>query len=84
MAVKRPYGKDDPDRFISGALTGGGGPSNEIEDLGVDRPNQSIKRAYAMDNVKLAMPIESSLKDGNSGFSGGVDNLKHSLTGRRR
>lgn len=78
--VKRPFGKDDPDRFISGALTGGGGPSNEIKDLAVDRPNQTIKRAFAMDNVKLAMPIASSLKD-LGGFAGGDDNLKHSLTG---
>lgn len=69
-----------PDRFISGALTGGSGPSNEIVDSSVDRPNQKIKRAFAMDNVKLAMPIKSSLKD-EGGFAGGNSNLKHSLTG---
>lgn len=76
------YGKDNPgsDGFISGALRGGSGASNEIVDKKIDRPNQSIKTAFAMDNVKLAMPIETSLKD-SGGFAGGVDNLKHSLTG---
>jgi hypothetical protein len=77
--VKRPYGKDNPERFISGALTGGGGPSNEIKDYPVDRPDQKIKTAFAMDNVKLAMPIETSMKD--MSWPGGVDNIKHSLTG---
>jgi hypothetical protein len=33
-----------------------------------------------MDNVKLAMPIATSMKD-TSGWPGGVDNIKHSLTG---
>ena len=66
--------------FISNALTGGSGPSDQIKDYPVDRPNQKIKTAFAMDNVKLAMPVETSLKD-TGGFAGGVDNIKHSLTG---
>lgn len=78
--TKRPYGKDNPERFISGALTGGSGPSNEIVDKSIDRPSQTIKTAFAMDNVKLAMPITTSMKD-TGGFAGSEDNLKHSLTG---
>jgi hypothetical protein len=78
--VKRPFGKDTPERFIDSALTGGSGPSNEIVDKKIDRPNQSINTAFAMDNVKSAMPIESSIKD-EGGFAGGIDNLKHSLSG---
>jgi len=77
--VKRPYGKDTPERFIDSALTGGSGPSNEIQDHAVDRPDQKIKTAYAMDNVKLACPIKTSIKD--MSWPGGVDNIKHSLTG---
>lgn len=81
MAVtKRPFGKDLPERFIDGALTGGSGPSNGIVKQKVDRPDQEICTAFPMDNVKLAMPIESSLRD-KGGFAGGIDNLKHSLTG---
>lgn len=78
--INKPYGKDDPERFIEGALTGGSGPSNEIVHTKVDRPKQSINTAFGMDNVKLAMPIETSLKD-EGGFRGGVDNLDHSLKG---
>lgn len=74
------YGKDSPERFISSALTGGSGPSNGIHDTKVDRPDQIIKTAVPMDNVKLAMPIETSILD-MGGIAGGVDNLKHSLTG---
>lgn len=74
------YGKDKPERFIESALTGGHGPSEGIHHEKVDRPDQSINTAVAMDNVKLAMPIESSILD-EGGFGGGVDNLKHSLTG---
>jgi hypothetical protein len=82
-SVKRPYGKDNPERFIDGALTGGGdGDSNEIVDTKVDRPDQSIKSAYAMDNVKLAYHEPTSLKD-LSGWAGGLENLEHSLTGTR-
>lgn len=79
------YGKDKPAKssegFISKALTGGGhGPSDEIVDKKIDRPHQTIKTAFAMDNVELALDIESSIKD-EAGFAGGVDNLKHSLSG---
>jgi hypothetical protein len=78
------YGKDRPAKgaegFISHALTGGSGPSNEIVSKKIDRPDQSIMTAFAMDNVKLAMDIETSLQD-EGGFGGSVDNLKHSLTG---
>lgn len=74
------YGKDKPGNFIEKALTGGHGPSEGIHDMKVDRPHQTIKTAVAMDNVDLAMPIETSILD-EGGFHGGVDNLKHSLSG---
>lgn len=78
------FGKDTPAKssegFISKALTGGSGPSNEIVNKKIDRPNQSIKTAFGMDNVKLAMNTDSSIRD-ESGFGGGDSNLKHSLTG---
>lgn len=78
------FGKDRPAKssegFIARALHGGNGPSNEIFNKKIDRPNQSIKTAFAMDNVTLAMDVESSIQD-ESGFAGGIDNLKHSLTG---
>lgn len=81
---KPPYGDkkvaSSSEGFISRALTGGRGKSNEIEEMGVDRPDQKINTAFAMDNVKLAMPITTSLK-GDSGFAGSESNLKHSLTG---
>jgi len=77
--TNRPYGKDNPERFISGALTGGSGKSNQIDEASIDRPSQKINTAFAMDNVRLAMPIETSIRD--KSFPGGVDNLKHSLTG---
>jgi hypothetical protein len=86
MAMNRngAYGKDRVVRgsagFIEHALTGGSGPSNEIVKKSIGRPDQTINTAFAMDNVKLAMPLESSVKDG-SGWAGGVDNVKHSLTG---
>jgi len=73
------YGKDHPENFIEGALTGGHGPSEDIHEIPVDRPDQKIKVAVAMDNVKLAMPIETSILD--DAFHGGVDNLEHSLDG---
>ena len=77
------YGKDRVEKgsagFIEHALTGGSGPSNEIVNYPVGRPSQTIKTAFAMDNVKLAMPITTSVKD--TSFPGGVDNVKHSLSG---
>jgi hypothetical protein len=73
------YGKDHPENFIPGALTGGHGPSEGIGDMPVDRPQQSIKTAWALDNVKLAMDVQTSICDPK--FAGAVDNVKHSLTG---
>lgn len=76
------YGKDHPENFIEGALTGGHGPSEGIHHTPVDRPDQSINTPVALDNVVLAMDIESSICDDDGHpFHGGVDNLKHSLTG---
>lgn len=66
--------------FVSDALRGGSGPSNAIQERKIDRPSQSINTASAMDNVKLAMPIKSSIEE-TGGFAGGDSNLKHSLTG---
>ena len=77
--VKRPYGKDDPSRFISGALTGGGGPSEMIDKKAIGR-GQTINTAFPMDNVELAMPIESWVR-ASDGIGGSVTNLAHSLTG---
>ena len=83
MAMNGKYGKDKVVRtsegFISHALTGGSGKSNEIVDYPVGRPSQTIKTAFGMDNVVLAMPITTSVKD--TSFPGGDSNLKHSLTG---
>lgn len=77
------FGKDRPssheEGFINSALTGGHGPSNEIVDTHVDRPEQVIKTAFAMDNVKLAMHIPTSLKDLD--IPGSCENLEHSLRG---
>ena len=80
------YGKDRPakssESFISSALTGGSGDSNEVVDKKINRPDQSINTAFAMDNVKLAMPVETSMKDGGGWTMGGsLSNLDHSLTG---
>lgn len=78
------YGKDRPatsnESFIGHALVGGTGDSNEIMTYPVDRPDQSIHTSFAMDNVKLACPIPTSMKD-MSGWPGGISNIKHSLTG---
>lgn len=77
------YGKDRPaksaESFISGALTGGSGPSNGIDNKSIGR-GQTLKTAFPMDNVQLAMPMDSSLRD-ESGFGGGDTSLSHSLTG---
>jgi hypothetical protein len=83
-AIGRPFGKDRPatssEAFISKALTGGAGKSQGIHEYPVGRPDQKINTAVPVDNVKLAMPIETSILD-MSDWPGGVDNLKHSLTG---
>lgn len=77
--VKRPFGKDQPERFIDSALTGGSGPSKGMIHTKVDRPDQEIVTPFPMDNVQLAMPMKSSIAD--TKFAGGVDNIAHSLTG---
>ena len=74
------FGKDHPKKFIDGALTGGHGPSENIHHYPVDRPHQVINTPVALDNVKLALDIESSILD-EEGFHGGVTNVKHSLEG---
>lgn len=94
MAAKHPvYGKDHPERFISGALNGDTGgeeggthgfqnssTSNEIKDYKLSRKSQSIKTAFAMDNVgRVYDRFMTSLKDTECG--GGPENLKHSLAG---
>ena len=78
MAAKHgSFGKDrvtkSSEGYISEALAGGHGPSEDIHDYHVDRPDQVIKTAFALD-------IESSLKD-MGGIGGSPENLKHSLTG---
>ena len=85
MAMKNtPFGKDrvvkSSESFIEKALTGGHGPSAGIQTTKVDRPDQEINTAFPMDNVKLVQPMQSSIRD-TGGFAGGIDNLKHSLTG---
>lgn len=81
--IDTPFGKDRPatssESFIGKALTGGKGDSNEIQQKSIDRPSQAIQTAFAMDNVKLAMPVKSSIKD--ESWAGSYDNLSHSLTG---
>lgn len=85
MAAKHgAFGKDrvakGSDDYIERALDGGSGPSEGIHDVRIDRPKQSINTAVAMDNVKQAMDIPSSILDEDD-FGGGVDNLEHSLKG---
>jgi hypothetical protein len=81
MAVKRPFGKDDPSRFIDGALRGGSGSSNEVQEMGCDRPDQKIVTSFGLDNVgKVYGRDASSMKD-KGGFAGSPENLKHSLSG---
>lgn len=78
------FGKDrvpkGSEAYIEEALSGGKGPSEGIHDKRIKRPQQSIMTPVALDNVKQAMDIESSILD-EGGFGGGIDNLKHSLTG---
>jgi hypothetical protein len=76
------YGKDHPDNFIEGALTGGHGPSEGMHHMKVDRKSQSINTPVAMDNVKLALHIETSIVDDDGHpFHGSTTNLKHSVEG---
>jgi hypothetical protein len=76
------YGKDrgGSEAYISEALHGGDGPSSGMQKLDVDRPNQVIMRAHALDNVQCAGFEESTLKD-LGGFAGGVTNIGHTLKG---
>lgn len=77
------FGKDraakSSESFISGALTGGNGPSEGIHEKSIGR-GQKINTAVGMDNVDLVMKVESSILD-EGGFKGGKDDLSHSLTG---
>lgn len=78
------FGKDrvakGSESYIEEALRGGHGPSEDIHDVRIDRPDQSINTAVGLDNVILAMDIKSSILD-EGGFAGGIDNLEHSLKG---
>lgn len=82
-----PYGDKRVARgsegYISEALTGGSGKSEGIYDEKVDRKNQSIKTAVAMDNVDLAMDVESSIIGDERDFHGSTTNLAHSLDGAK-
>lgn len=64
--------------FIKNALTGGSGKSNCIVTESIGK-GQRINRAFAMDNVDLVMPIETSLR--TEKFGGSTSNLGHSLKG---
>jgi hypothetical protein len=87
------YGKDHPERFIDGALDGETGgdtsphgfqdsmTSNEMKKYSVDRKEQHILTAFAMDNVgRVYDRYMSSMKD-MGGIAGSPTNLKHSLSG---
>lgn len=64
--------------FVKNALTGGSGKSSGIQTTSIGK-GQKINRAFALDNVDLVMPIESSLK--TEKFGGSTSNLGHSLKG---
>ncbi len=72
------YGKDHPERFIEGALTGIHGPSEGIHEKHIGH-GQKLMTPVALDNVVLAADIESSILDEN--FHGGPEYLGHSLKG---
>jgi len=72
------YGKDHPENFIEGALTGGQGPSEGIHEKDIGH-GQTLVTAVGMDNVRLAADIETSILDQN--FHGGPEYLGHSLKG---
>ena len=78
------YGKDrvakGSEGYISEALTGGSGKSEGMHTMKVDRKNQTIVTATAMDNVDLALDIPSSITAPDD-FHGGSRNLKHSIDG---
>jgi hypothetical protein len=74
----RAYGKDHPENFIEGALTGIPGASESIRETHIGH-GQRIVTAAAMDNVELAAFIETSIFDED--FHGGPEYLGHSLKG---
>ena len=86
MALHKTYGKDavphSSEAYISEALHGGDGPSEGLIHRKLDRKDQSLLTAVALDNVKLAMHIPSSICD-EGGFRGGTTNLEHSLEGAK-
>jgi hypothetical protein len=81
--MRNRFGKDYPspseEHYIDRSLTGGSGPSNGMHKYPVDRRDQHILTAVAMDNVKLAMHEPSSILDTH--FYGGCENIEHSLKG---
>jgi hypothetical protein len=90
--VKRPHGKDNPERFIDGALDGEkrgseswhgyqeSMTSNEMVKYPVDRKDQHILTAFAMDNVgEVYGRYATSMR--RTEMAGGTKNLKHSLSG---
>lgn len=86
MALHGKYGKDaapkSSEGYISEALHGGHGPSEGLHHMKVDRKDQSILTPTPVDNVKLAMDLESSICD-EGGFRGGTTNLEHSINGAK-
>jgi hypothetical protein len=82
--LHKTYGKDmvskSSEGYIHEALTGGEGPSEGMVSKKIDRKDQSILTPVAMDNVKCAMDVETSILD-EKGFRGSTKNLEHSLEG---
>jgi hypothetical protein len=79
------YGKDHvakgSEGYISEALFGGHGPSDEIVNKSIGH-GQTLKSAYALDNVTEICDIPTSLKEGHGvPFRGGENNITHSLRG---
>jgi len=72
------YGKDHPENFIEGALTGIHGPSEGIHEKDIGH-GQRIVTPVAMDNVVLAADIETSILDDD--WHGGPEYPGHSLKG---
>lgn len=64
--------------YIAEALKGGSGKSEGITTESIGK-GQRIMRAYGLDNVELAMDIDTSLMDKK--FGGSTSNLAHSLKG---
>jgi hypothetical protein len=74
----RHYGKDHPENFIEGALTGIHGPSEGIHEYDIGH-GQRIVTSVALDNVVLAADLETSILDDK--WHGGPEYLGHSLKG---